>query len=241
MCLAGWTPFEDASEMLSVVLALFLSLTCMAGLLILVHVKRSKHSERFDRALRALMATCALLIGFAWEQSFDTSVDALADQTKDSAFRVVNPHSAKLALSVFCASLLIPAWKWHMLPYIVAEGWKFEQVLKVSDIEKVLDTFMKEQISGAKKHKRLIPMLEKKVLEAKEHLNIPQLGQDLQHHIASDQLACPSAGVSPEHDRMIDALLHEVHRMSQLVSQLERKSNVQLPTGRGHPQEPVDL
>lgn len=227
--------------MLSVVLALFLSLTCMAGLLMLVHVKRSKHSERFDGALRALMATCALLIGFAWEQSFDTSVDALAGQTKDSAFRVVNPHSAKLALSVFCASLLIPAWKWHMLPYIVAEGWKFEQVLKVSDVERVLDTFMKEQRSGAKKHKHLIPMLQKKVLEAQEHLNLPQLTEDLGHHSARDQLACPSAGVSPEHDEMIDALLHEVERMSQLVSQLERKADMQLPTGRRHPRESVDL
>merc|ERR1719235_1423333 len=73
------------------------------------------------------MDAFALLVGFAWEQCFDNSVDAVASSTG-------NPHVSKLVLSFFCAGLLIPAWKWYMLPYILKEGYKFSYVTSPSDL-----------------------------------------------------------------------------------------------------------
>merc|ERR1719329_898772 len=77
-----------------------------------------------DRAIRSLMAAMGILIGFSWEQCFDTSVDALAEKSNAEHITGANQHSTKLFLSVFCAMILVPAWKRYILPYIVNKGWR---------------------------------------------------------------------------------------------------------------------
>merc|ERR1719487_3163800 len=135
MVLAGYSLFEgeQQSEMLSVVLALICSLgvfTTMIGLDWLAD--QDWTDDRCDAGIRATMDAFALLVGFAWEQCFDNSVDAIASSTG-------NPHRSKLALSFFCAGLLVPAWKWYMLPYILKKGYKFSYVSGPKDFLKVFD------------------------------------------------------------------------------------------------------
>merc|ERR1719272_2667250 len=88
--------------------------------------------EHADMAIRSIMSAMGLLIGFSWEQCFDASVGAIAATTADSSIKIVNPHTTKLALTIFCAGLLVPAWKWYMLPFIIAKGWEAEYPLRVA-------------------------------------------------------------------------------------------------------------
>merc|ERR1711959_175297 len=78
------------------------------------------------------MSAMSLLIGFGWEQCFDDSVSALASNAPSGV--ILNPHTTRLALTFFCAGLLVPAWKWYMLPYIVAKGWRYKHPLRVQDV-----------------------------------------------------------------------------------------------------------
>lgn len=48
----------------------------------------------------------------------------------------LNTHTVKAALTLFCCILLIPAWKWYMIPFMVAEGWKIDFPLRIQDLHK---------------------------------------------------------------------------------------------------------
>lgn len=139
MILAGYNNiFEGQDELLSVVLALVMSCICLFGLIPLDWLADQDWTDdNCDRALRSIMEAMALLIGFAWEQCFDTSVDAIAAVTKNSGNRAINPHTTKLGLSIFCAGLLVPAWKMYILPFMVAKGWRYGYVLKLDDLQRV--------------------------------------------------------------------------------------------------------
>jgi len=72
------------------------------------------------------------------------SVDSIAEKTNDFELAVVNPHTTKLSLTLFCVVLLLPAWKWYILPFYIEQGWDpifpmkttFENIKKlVEDIE----------------------------------------------------------------------------------------------------------
>jgi len=124
MMLAGYSFFEGEDELLAVVLALVLSFVCMGMIIPLDKLADADFTDdKCDQAIRSLMSAMGLLIGFGWEQCFDASVDVLAEKTKDSSYGLVNPHTTKLGLTVFCAGLLVPAWWWYMLPFIVSKGW----------------------------------------------------------------------------------------------------------------------
>lgn len=146
MVLAGHSIFasEADAELLSVVLALFCSLGSFALMLPLDWLADQDWTDdRCDSGIRATMDAFALLVGFAWEQCFDTSVDALAHATD-------NPHRSKFVLSIFCAGLLVPAWKWYMLPYILKKGWRFGYVTQPGDLEVIFRQMHEEhEASGA--------------------------------------------------------------------------------------------
>jgi len=144
MILAGFALFKGEFELLSVALALVVSLICMFGLLPLDWLADQDWTDaKVDRAIRSIMEAMALTIGFAWEQCFDASVDAIAEKTEDSPYGFINPHTTKLFLSVFCAGLLVPAWKWYILPFMVAKGWRYGYALKLADVAKVAKRMIK--------------------------------------------------------------------------------------------------
>jgi len=134
MALASFAVFEGEPQLLSVVLALTVSIPFMFGLIPLDWLADQDWTDdRWDAAIRGTMTAMALTIGFAWEQCFDACVDAIA--VTQGKTGLINVHSTKLALTVFCASLLIPAWYRYILPFMVKKGWNsYGYVLHPSDI-----------------------------------------------------------------------------------------------------------
>jgi hypothetical protein len=173
MFLAGFHAFEGEPELMSVVLALLISALCMGAIIPLDALADADWTdEHMDMAIRSIMSAMGLLIGFGWEQCFDASVDALArksDAVSDIA--IVNTHTVKLALTIFCAGLLVPAWKWYMLPFIVAKGWTADYPLKVAQatVEKMV-----EEGGGKKKKKE-----ESEAVRAKKMVQIEALADHL--------------------------------------------------------------
>lgn len=142
MILAGSASiFEGETELLSVVLAL---VTSFLNLFLLFPLDALADAEwtdaKCDGAIRAICDAMALLIGFAWEQCFDNSVDAIAEKSNEWTGIEWMHSVTKLVLSIFCAALLVPAWKWYMLPFINAKGWKYGFV---SDVPSLADTIVK--------------------------------------------------------------------------------------------------
>jgi len=143
MVLAGSVSmFHGESELLSVVLALVCSLGVF-GLTIPLDwlADQDWTDEKCDAGIRATIDAFALLVGFSWEQCFDNSVDALASSTS-------HPHWSKFLLSVFCAGLLVPAWKWYMLPYILRKGYRFGYVWQAEDLSRIAAAFLEEENHG---------------------------------------------------------------------------------------------
>jgi len=160
MVLAGIGFLEGQPELLAVLLALTISLLSFGSLIFLDKLYDSDSSKwpipiddaKCDKALTALMCSIALLVGFAWEQCFDQSVDALAEKTNKVPIDIVNQHTTKLFLSLFCSALLVPAWKMYILPYVLKEGWDFGYVLNLVDlVEDDKKEEMKEVIEHVKK------------------------------------------------------------------------------------------
>jgi hypothetical protein len=146
MLLAGIHFFHGQEELLAVCLALVLSLLCMSMIIpldALADLPDEYTDEKVDKAIRSIISSMGLLIGFSWEQCFDTSVDILAERTHRSGFALVNPHSAKLSLTAFCAGLLVPAWYFYMLPFIIEKGWDAEYPLKL--MGKMIDEDSEEE------------------------------------------------------------------------------------------------
>jgi len=138
---AGKAFFEGDDTLLCVVLAMVLSGLCLISIFGLDAVADKLRNKRkaadgtadvendgeddedvgqsnAEAALRNLMANMGILIGFAWEQTFDASEAALAEV-------MPSPHISKLVLAIFSVAILIPAWRYHILPMVLLHGWKF--------------------------------------------------------------------------------------------------------------------
>jgi len=138
MTIAGMAEtFKSEEQLLSVVLAFCLSTILMFGLIPLDWLADQDWTDASaDRAIRSIMEAMALTIGFSWEQCFDACVDAIATTTEGS-HGPLNPHTTKLALTIFCSTLIVPAWKWYMLPFIIAKGWQYGFIGGFEDLERI--------------------------------------------------------------------------------------------------------
>jgi len=163
MVLAGFKTFqgEANAELSQVVLAISLSLSVFAFMVLLDKVAdaggqpdASNFARKGAEGVRDIMTAFSLLVGFAWEQCFDQSVDSLAAVAKPP----LNQHSAKLFLSVFCASLLVPAWKAYILPFIVAKGWRYGSCHHPDHIGHVIRQMIEhpDVVPGSKKQRAKI-------------------------------------------------------------------------------------
>jgi len=113
--------FRSDETIPSVVLALSLSTLCFALIFVLDSVADRasvEGDERRVKIIKLIIKCMGLSIGFAWEQCFDAAVGVLSSASP-------LPHLTKLALAVFCALLLIPAWRWYILPMSHGSGWFF--------------------------------------------------------------------------------------------------------------------
>jgi len=109
------TKFTTENGLLSVVLALLLSF--IAFVLIFVLDKVADHqllgedSELADSATEKLIIALGILIGFSWEQSFDTAVSVVAASSK----ALCPPSVSKLIMSILLVAIVFPAWRLYIL------------------------------------------------------------------------------------------------------------------------------
>eukprot|EP00435_Cladocopium_sp_Y103_P075290 s14_g56.t1 len=65
-----------------------------------------------------------VLIGFAWERCFDVAVDETAE--REASEGILPPSLVKVVLALMLATLVVPAWRWYILP-VVRELGGFEE------------------------------------------------------------------------------------------------------------------
>eukprot|EP00401_Gymnodinium_catenatum_P076244 CAMPEP_0117608742 /NCGR_PEP_ID=MMETSP0784-20121206/80962_1 /TAXON_ID=39447 /ORGANISM="" /LENGTH=596 /DNA_ID=CAMNT_0005412019 /DNA_START=62 /DNA_END=1852 /DNA_ORIENTATION=+ len=112
--------------LLRVIVAIILSGTSFTAIWILDKLADLEcTNDTFDAAARQMISTIGFLVGFAWEQCFDEATESLSE---------VMPmkHVSKLGLAIFCAAIIVPAWRWWILPLQIQEGWKelWEELFK---------------------------------------------------------------------------------------------------------------
>jgi len=102
--------------LLLVVIALFLSAASFSFIFVLDKIEDNhvfgKDSEMTEEVVEKLIAALAMLIGFSWEQCFDTAVSVVAASTRESC----PPAICKLILSMVLVAIVFPAWRVYILP-----------------------------------------------------------------------------------------------------------------------------
>merc|ERR1719311_1701762 len=114
--LPGWM---GDTTLLALVLAVSVSVVAFFFIFILDKLADADWTpESVDKMIVEIIGALGIQVGFAWEQTFDASVAALASHTG-------SPVLMKLVLGMICAFFIVPAWKNYMLPMIIEEGWRY--------------------------------------------------------------------------------------------------------------------
>lgn len=122
MFLAQSPVFQDAMQ-LSIGLALFLSLIAFSCIRGLDMIADRSTSQNLINALKQIINSLGLLVGFAWEQCFDQSVQSIASRT-------VWKLTAKFFLALFCVIVVVPAWYLYILPMAITQNWEWGFLVK---------------------------------------------------------------------------------------------------------------
>jgi len=104
---------------------------------------KAKLQKRKRAAMRGTILALGVLIGFAWERSFDTAVDDTAE--KES--RSLPPSFIKVVLAMLLATVVLPAWRWYILPEVVRLGGFEDPVDEEAEdaVEKIEEAWIKKQ------------------------------------------------------------------------------------------------
>jgi len=110
------TQFTDENALLMVSIALFLSVVSFLTIFILDKVEDNhlfgEDSEIAEGATEKMISGLGILIGFSWEQSFDTAVDVVSEGLKQEC----PPLISKMVMSVILVLIVFPAWRIYILP-----------------------------------------------------------------------------------------------------------------------------
>jgi len=125
--------------MKEICLSLFVTLIALAMIFILDVIADLKATgKEVDLAVRGVIKAIAILIGFSWEKAFDVAVEDLSrgllpTETTTTPMPTSPPATtepaeepadwrllvAKLILAVMLAGVVVPAWRWYILPTIL--------------------------------------------------------------------------------------------------------------------------
>jgi len=123
MFLAGYPDLQE-NMVLNLTIALSISFVSFACIRLLDIAQDADWSgEKVDSVIEKIIVAFGILVGFAWEQTFDTAVASLASRTSA-------PGEMKLVLAFFCVILIVPAWRYYMLPMVVQKGWMYGFVIQ---------------------------------------------------------------------------------------------------------------
>lgn len=91
------------------VLALSLSGVCCALIFVFDYlVDLEETDDSVDEAIKKIISGLSLLVGFAWEQSFEGATHNLASVSH-------NPVTMKVVLALAVVVIVVPAWRWYIL------------------------------------------------------------------------------------------------------------------------------
>jgi len=100
-----------------VVIALFVTTVALIFIFFLdVIADLPETGKDVDKAIRAVVQALGILIGFSWEKAFDTAVEGVSESTEKYA----PPSGTKLVMAIVLAGVVVPAWRMHILPTILA-------------------------------------------------------------------------------------------------------------------------
>merc|ERR1712228_658999 len=66
-----------------------------------------------SEAAEKMITGLGILIGFSWEQCFDTAVTVIAE---GKAEQYLDPSITKIIMSAMLVLIVFPAWRWFILP-----------------------------------------------------------------------------------------------------------------------------
>jgi len=129
--LAGQEYIGRDQMMVTVVEAMAITFVAFGSISVLDKLADSECTgDETDKAIIQVILSNGLLVGFAWEQSFDKAIEAISSNMHP-ALR----HHTKLGLAIFCVVLIVPAWRLYLLPMEVQEGWKYGFVVDPDDVK----------------------------------------------------------------------------------------------------------
>eukprot|EP00442_Polarella_glacialis_P019042 CAMPEP_0115162084 /NCGR_PEP_ID=MMETSP0227-20121206/71758_1 /TAXON_ID=89957 /ORGANISM="Polarella glacialis, Strain CCMP 1383" /LENGTH=447 /DNA_ID=CAMNT_0002574241 /DNA_START=28 /DNA_END=1369 /DNA_ORIENTATION=- len=186
------TQFTSENALLLVVIALFLSVVSFMLIFILDKAEDNKlfgEDEVAAGAGEKMIQGLGILIGFSWEQSFDTAVGVVAAGLEGRC----PPVLSKLIMSVMLILIVFPAWRRHILPTeqamseeITEEGAEKARLKQLA--QQHMDFFLDKETGDdvldrahleMKKHRRLIHQLEhpgRKIAHGLKHFQVTAKG-----------------------------------------------------------------
>jgi competence protein ComGC len=72
-----------------------------------------------ERAVRRVITSLGLLIGFGWEKSFHASIEAVA------AFSTIAPLPTNVAFAFFALIVIMPHWRRFIIPMVEEHGYRY--------------------------------------------------------------------------------------------------------------------
>lgn len=124
--------FELDGSIKAVVSALLVTLLAFVLIFVLDKVADMHFKDiEVDKALRGMIAGLGMLVGFSWERCFHASVGGLANH---HSFTVSAPLGRFLVAS-FLAIMVLPAWKWYILPMLHAHNEHHDEFHEVHDLD----------------------------------------------------------------------------------------------------------
>lgn len=130
----GQFPFlANSIILLSVVQAVSLSVASFITIFILDWLAEKDWTvEEVDKDIEKIIVGIGMLVGFSWEQCFHHATHAVSHSMHMAA-------TGKLMLSIVCLVIIVPAWRFYMLPMVIHEGWRFGFVPNEANMQKAMD------------------------------------------------------------------------------------------------------
>jgi len=146
----------------AVAVAVLITFSCYVMIFVLDKLADADFTDdAIDKSIRELIKALGILIGFAWEKSFDAAVVSVAEEASHS----IAPSVTKLIMSLVICITVIPAWRWYILPQLQELGCFAEEDEEAAE---------EEGLTNVKPEKKGLvePLLPDKVKEVEKNMDL---------------------------------------------------------------------
>mmetsp|Transcript_101090 Transcript_101090/g.177979 ORF Transcript_101090/g.177979 Transcript_101090/m.177979 type:complete len:431 (+) Transcript_101090:2-1294(+) len=148
--------FGDEDNATTLALVLGLEATYICFMLIRVLDALSNLPDKYtppavDDSIAAVCDALALLIGFAWQQLFQESVDDAA-LTFRKKMGPDGPVLAKFVIGSMISVFIFTSYKTFTIPFIVKKGWEIGHIFTTSDVHRALNLLVAKGDHLAKRY-----------------------------------------------------------------------------------------